>query len=334
MFPLRKSNRIANIVVDDYVIRIIENKGHDLESIRMLAERPLEPGLIEHGKIVDDIGFYEFMKNLVKECGIKSCDVRFNVPNSLVIMRQVEFPEELEGEAVRDYFLMEIGKTLHLPFEHPTLDIHVNPGRKHGELQTGTMFAAEEAEVMKYANIFEDCGMRPVAADVQALGVYRYFYYADAVQRDRVYLFLEMNLTSSNISIFHNSRLEFLRFQQLGLAAEDWISDTTYTKWAHWAYTGDETNLLAMVEDQVSELDRIMNFYRYSQHQGEKKVDELIISGDYPDISGLVSKIQERYDMPVRLLDGVLTPADDEPAAREFIPALGLVLKGGAVHAS
>lgn len=335
MFPLwKKNNRVANIVIDDYVIRIIENKGSDLDSVRMLAERPIDPGLIQQGKIMDEIGFYEFMKRLVKECGLKRCDVRFHVPNPLVIMRQVEFPLELEGEAVRDHFLMEVGNSIHLPFQQPVLDVHVLGETEDGQQQAGIMFAAEEEEVMKYANIFEDCGLRPVVADVQALSIYRYFQFTDQAVRDRVYLFLELNLTSSNLSIYHHGQPEFMRFQHLGLEAGDWLPDTAYTKWANWTYKGREEDLAAIMDEQVNELERVMNFYRYSQHQGEQKVDEIILTGDYPALSQVGDLIHRRYEMPVRQLEGVRTPADDEAAAREFIPVLGLALKGGASHAS
>lgn len=334
MLSLKKSNRMANIVIDDYVVRIVENKGSTLDSVQMLAERPLDAGLIENGKIVDEIGFFEFMKVLVKECGLKSCDCRFNVPNSLVIMRRVEFPAELTGEAVKEHFLMQIGKTIHLPFENPVLDIHIHEEFVGEALQVGTLFAASEEEVIKYATTFEDCGMRPVAADVQPLGVYRYFFNGDNLQPSRIYLFLELNLTSTNLSIFHENRLEFMRFQHVDILAEDWKSDTKYTKWINWTYQGDELNLQGMMEDQVTELDRIMNFYRFSQHSGEKQVDEVIVTGDSPDLATIVRKIEARYDLPVRYIHEIMTEADEEPVGSAFIPALGLALKGGAFDAS
>ncbi|WLV24116.1 pilus assembly protein PilM [Aciduricibacillus chroicocephali] len=333
MLSLKKSSRMANIVIDDYVVRIVENKGSTLDSVQMLAERPLEPGLIENGKIVDEIGFYEFMKTLVKECGLKSCDCRFNVPNSLVIMRRVEFPAELEGEAVKDHFLMEVGNTIHLPFERPVLDVHIHEEFVEGDKQVGTLFAASEEEVIKYATTLEDCGLRPVAADVQPLGVYRYFLQSDRLNPSRVSLFFELNLTGTNLSIFHENRIEFMRFQQIDIRMEDWTYDTKYTKWINWSYQSDETNLIGMMEDQISELDRVMNFYRFSQHGGSKQVEEIIITGDSPDLHTFVRKIENRFDLPVVHLEKIMTEADEEPVGASFIPALGLALKGGVFNA-
>src|SRR5699024_7725627 len=125
MFSFMKSKMTVNIVIDDYVIRMDESSGEELSTVKLIKEEPLPSGLIEYGKIVDEIQFYGFMKNIVQKWGIKNQQVRFYVPSSLVIMRAVEYPAHLKKENIKEYFMMEIGETIHLPFQNPIFDIHI-----------------------------------------------------------------------------------------------------------------------------------------------------------------------------------------------------------------
>src|SRR5690554_6191566 len=179
MFSFMTSKKTVNLVIDDYVIRMVESSGGELSTIKNLKEEPLPAGLIEYGKIVDEIQFYDFMKNIVNEWKIKHRHVRFYVPNALVIMRPVEFPVHIEEEKIKEYFMIEIGESIHLPFQNPIFDIHsLSFEQDHTtddefpkeEKRQGTLFAVPEDEIVKYTEIFADVSLKPIAADVKELG--------------------------------------------------------------------------------------------------------------------------------------------------------------------
>src|SRR5699024_6531568 len=290
MFSFMKSKKTVNIVIDDYVIRMAESSGEELSTVKLIKEEPLPSGLIEYGKIIDEIQFYEFMKNIVQKWGIKNKQVRFYVPSSLVIMRPVEFPAHIEEEKIKEYFMIEIGESIHLPFKNPIFDIHslsllpnytTDDEFPKEEKRPGTLFAVPEDEIVKYTEIFADVSLKPIAADVKELGIYRYFNQIDHVDREKSYLFFECNLTSINLSIFHNHQLEFLRYQQLNLETENWSTSLEENDRLYWSYHGNEEQKIGAIEDQINELERIMNFYRYSLHNGEREITKMIILGDY-----------------------------------------------------
>lgn len=338
MFSFMKSKKIVNIVLDDYVIRMAESSSEELSTIKKIKEEPLPAGLIEYGKIIDEIQFYDFMKNIVSEWGIKNQQVRFYVPSSLVIMRPVEFPAHIKEESIKEYFMMEIGETIHLPFQNPIFDIHILSAEKDNltedsfldeERKQGTLFAVPEDEIIKYTEIFADVSLKPIAADVKELGIYRYFHQMEQVDKEKSYLFFEFNLTSINLSIFHNNELEFLRYQQLNLETQAWSAILEGNNTLNWSYHGNEQQKVGTIEDQINELDRIMNFYRYSLHKGEKEVTEIIILGDYPNLENVFKRVESQYDISTRLLNGYLSETKNENVGTAFIPALGLALKEG-----
>lgn len=332
-----KKQWTVNIVIEDYVIRLLENKGSDLTAMNVLAERTLPSGMIENGKLVDEIQFYEVMKEIVQTFKLKRRLVRFYVPNALIIMRQVDVPCALSDDEMVAHFFMEIGETIHLPFEQPLLDVHVHSeteDEEEAETKKATLFAAPEEELMKYTNVFEDVSLNPVAIDVQALGVYRYYHHLHTLEPSRTYLLFELNLTSTNISIFHQFHLEFLRYQPLDFRVSDWKGKEDDKNMVAWEYVGDGSVRKNIIDDQVNELERLMNFYRYSLYKGEKMVDEIVIYGDHPDVEPFATKVEKMYDVSVTYLDGQLTSATQEKVGSHFVPALGLALKGGAFDAS
>ncbi|HEY4601065.1 MAG TPA: pilus assembly protein PilM [Cerasibacillus sp.] len=340
MFFFSKNKRTVNIVIEDYAIRIAENKNGDLKSIKLLEERPIPTGMIEHGKIIDEMAFFDWMKELIRELGLRHRRVRFYVPNSLVIMRHVEFPARLEGEDLRDYFYDQIGKTIHLPFQDALFDVYVPEQIKAAsdtEAETeqknkGILFAAPEEEVNKFINLFSDVSLQPEAVDIQSLGVYRYYYHLHERKQNAVSLFFELNLTSHHLSIFHKHTPEFIRHQELDINPGHWKAEQTENESIQWTFKKDKEELLGVIEDQITELDRIMDFYRYSLYKGEKNIDEIIVYGDYPRIEQVANRVKEQYDIPVKLLTGDLSEHDMVDI--RYIPVLGLALKGGSHDAT
>lgn len=335
----RKQKKTVNIIIEDYIIRLLENAGQNISSVKRMAEKPLPLGLIENGKIIDEIVFFEFMKDVVKEFNIKNRQARFYVPNSLVIMRQVEIPAKLNDKDIRDYIYDEVGKSIHLPFKEPVFDIHYLPngnndsGDSQQEIRQGTLFAASEAEVRKYTDIFVDASLKPIAADVEALGVYRYFHHVNEISDEQVYLFIKFNVNSMDLSIFHQHQLEFLRYEILDLQLKGSSLDEE-TQEIRWEYEETETQIHGIIEDMMLELERVMNFYQFSIQKGEKKITKMVVLGDHPLLEDFYQTVQQRFEIPVQLLKGYLSNVKDKEIPKQYIPALGLALKGGAANAS
>lgn len=332
MLSLKRSKKVINIVIEDYILRIIETNGHDISTVKLFEERIVPSGLIEHGKITDEIAFYEFMKELVKELGFKNRQVRFNVPNSIVIMRQVDLPTNLKGrKEINEYLEMEIGKSIHLPFQEPIFDfpdIEVDMMEIHNEKKQLTLFAAPGGELRKYTEIFADVGLKPISADVGILGNYRYFYYMHQVSKEQVYLIVEINMSSIHLGIFQDHQLEFLRYQdldvELATSRQDAIIDNKALE-----YTQSKEVIKGLMQDQVNELERVMNFYRFSLHKGEKMVTNIILLGDYPSLGDIYKLMKNRYDeISIARLHGHLSQTKDKEINAAFIPALGLAIKG------
>src|SRR5699024_1313919 len=261
-------------------------------------------------------------KEAVQEWGIKGCYVRFFVPQSLVIIREIDLPDDVTADKAKSYIHLEIGNTIHFPFKNPIFDMY----QTDEEANKVTIIAAPEDELLKYTHTFTDLSLKPTVAELQPLGIYRYFLHKQGTMSpEKVYMIIEYSLSSVTISIFHQNKVEFVRHQPLTTSKDYWQFNEEI---ASFEFTGDRMRYEGEIEDQLNEIDRLRNFYRFSIHNGEKEVNELLIVGDSPDKAKIAELIKARYNVAVSLLK------TDEQVAGEriessFIPALGLALRGG-----
>lgn len=315
-------NRVVNIAIEDYVIRMVENNGKDLSSIKTIQKKRIPQNIIKRGKIVDELAFFEFMKKVVSEWKIKNRKVRFYAPHDLVILRNVNIPEDVARHEIEQHITMEIGHTIHFPFTHPIFNLYDVP--ETPDVKEVTVIAASEEEIIKYVNVFDDVNLEPVAVDVHALGTYRYAYLTEPDRfTEDVYLFIEFNLTAVNISIFHNHKLEFLRYQPLNISNKDWELDSEDQ--SSWVFTGDEIHLEAEINDQVNELSRLMSFYQFTLHQGNKSVNKIFLHGDHPYLPKIKELLETRYELPIEEIKPLVGEKEIDV---EYVPLLGLALKG------
>ncbi|MCU9614020.1 pilus assembly protein PilM [Caldibacillus lycopersici] len=330
MLNLFSNKKIVNIVIDDYVIRMVDQPNGTVTQWKNLKEKLVPAGLLERGRIVDEIEFYHFIKDTVREWGIKKRNVRFYVPDSLVIMKKVTYPANLEETEIKGHFIMELGRTLYLPFENPIFDIYPIPTTDGNEEREGLLFAVPEEEIKKYTEIFDDCGLTPIAADIRAIGVYRFYQSLQSIDNNDAYLFLEVNLDSVLVSIFSHNRPEFLRYMDLEVQLSNWNWSRTETNFLQWEYKGEIDYINRLIDDQITEIERILSFYRYSIHKGERAVSKIILLGDIPNMNTLYEKLQSQLSLSIELLDANLPLKKMTQVPRSFIPAVGLAMRGGS----
>ncbi len=306
-------------MIDDYVIRMIENKGQSLKSIKKAKEAPIPPGIIEKGKIVDELQLFSLMKKLVKEWKIKHRKVRFYAPQSFVILRELDIPNHIidKNENIKDYISMEVGHTIHFPFENPVFDLY-DVSKENENTSKIILFAAPENEILKYVNLLIDSTLKPIAVDVLPLGIYRYLALKFKQETNKkVFLILNFHLTSFTISIFRHDKLEFMRHQSLNATPENWDNDKNE----------EQQNPNDEIIDHLEELERLMNFYQFSIHKGNISITDMIVTGDIPTLDVMTKHLREIVAIPVHPFTLSNSKIGKSTISTEFIPNLGLALK-------
>lgn len=318
----RKKNSHVSIEINDYVLRSLVMKGSDISQAKVFeVEIPNE--IIEESVVKDEMALFEIFKENASRWGGKNQSVRFLVPDSSILLKAIDHPNDVKSDKLREYVEMELGHSIHLPFDNPLIDVF-DPVEGDGKAM---MVAASSEEVNKYINLFLDINMRPEVADVRALCNLRLLESMGLVREDRTYLLTNWLINELSIAIYSNGNLDFQRFQPIGTDLQQWNAKVSGEHQIEFLFNDDLNNYRMLISDQVLELDKIMNFYRFSLNKGDKGVDEIIIMGDNPYLDLIQSFLQDNFQLPIKLVDDTLVQQHYPGFKAKHASILGLALK-------
>lgn len=317
----KKAKRYVALDLNEYIIRAIVLTGNDI-SQSAVYEFPLDKGIYDGDILVDEMALYESLKTLIQEWGFKRYDVRFFVPDSIVMMKSFEHPADVTSAKLKGYVEMELGQTIHLPFSQPLIDVYdFKPG--DGE---AVLFAAPSEEINKIAGLLDDLHLHPTTADIRSLATIRFLEKTIGLEEKKSYLITEWSISGVSISIYTGGKVEFLRYQSIETFKEKWHSKDNQTE-ISFIYDGELYEYHAQLIDQIAEIDRILNFYRFSLYKGERAVDEIITLGDSPEIDYIVSEMRANFDTPVSYVDDSQVQVYHPNLKTKHIPLIGLVYR-------
>jgi type IV pilus assembly protein PilM len=318
-------NRIINLVLNDHSIRILELKQSTPPTAQKWSERFLPPGIIVDGKIVDIDSLANILEQCIEEWKIQRRSIRFIVPDPLVIIRKVSIPADIQDDEIKGYLYLELGSTIHLPFEEPVFDYHLL--NNNGKTQDILLFAAPEQFVMEYAELFSSLKLDPVAADISPLALYRLYHQLDNNNEKEILFTVQFDLTSVNLCIFEGSVPTVMRHFALPFNIEDWEYNQGISGLVEFTYKGASEELVIHFEDIFREINKLVDYYRFSLSNEKQDVTKFLVNGDHPMLKAIYDEMLERFEVPVQMLS-----LSSDEKTKPYVPSnllisLGLALK-------
>ena len=321
MFNKKKKTHIS-IEIKDYVLRAIVAKGPDPASWKGF-EFPLAQGIVENAVITDELALYEIIKEHVTKWAGKKQNVRFFVPDTSVLLKSFSHPSDVEPHQLKGYAEMELGLSIHLPFDEPLIDVF-DPVEGDGEAM---LFAIPSEEVNKMTGLCLDASLKPQAADIRGLCTIRLLESMQLLNEEKTYLIADWSINELSICIFSKGNVEFLRYQSIETNLADWQAVQREENRISFTYKGEEDAYRLVILDQVLEFGRIINFFRFSLHKGEKTVDELIVLGDNPILPTIADLLGNNFNLPINVLNDAIIQKQFPGFSEPFTTLLGLALK-------
>lgn len=321
MFNKKNKSHIS-IEIKDYVLRAIVAKGPD-SSLWKGYELPLAQGIVENTIITNEMALYEMIKENVTKWAGKKQNVRFFVPDTSVLLKNFSHPSDVESHQLKGYAEMELGLSIHLPFDEPLIDVH-DPKPGDGQAM---LFAVPSEEVNKMVGICLDASLKPQVADIRGLCNIRLLEHMQLIDPQKTYLIADWSINELSICIFSQGNVEFLRYQSIETNLTDWKAEQLEENSFSFEYVGGEEEYRMVVTDQVLEIDRMMNFFKFSLHKGEKAVDEIIVLGDNPILQTIAGILSNNFDTPLKVLNNAIIKKHFPAFSESFATLLGLALK-------
>ncbi|MCA0986221.1 type IV pilus biogenesis protein PilM [Guptibacillus algicola] len=323
---LKPQTKQISLALYDHVIRMVEiNKGD--RSLRVYHERFLPNDIIKNGKIIERETLKDILVECVEEWGIKKKKVQFLVPDTYLVLRNEKLPLTVSDDEIKGHLYLEIGSSIKLPFNEAVFDYElVRTTEEHKEI---LLFAAPEHIVTDLSTLLESVSLRPEAADVTALSLYRLYYHHGLIDQYEPTLIIHAGIQTMNVSVFYNHQPAFIR--QI-------LMDTPYSKWEVHStsrvseslkWSGDQNDLHDKIEESITEIERVINFYYYSMNRSGKTIQTAFLSGDFPEIDLLNLRLEETLAIPVKgETKSEIKDEDGLALPMKYYTAMGLALKG------
>ncbi|MFJ7933525.1 type IV pilus biogenesis protein PilM [Sporosarcina sp. NPDC096371] len=319
----RKKNRVVSLELNDFLVRVFIVNDGDVGNATVY-EYPLPFGLVVGETIQDELAFFELLKELAKDWQIAKHDVRFFAQDHSVMMRAFEHPTDIPSEKLKGYVEMELGRTLHLPFDEPLIDVYdskVDDG-------AAVIFAAPSEEVFKLMQLYADVHLHPTVLDVRPLSNIRFLDSASMFTSGKTYLIADWSINAVTVSIYSEGNVDFLRYQPTETSSRNWRYESDGKELNVFSFDGQLEDYHQSLANQVLEIERILNFYRFSLHKGERSVDKIIMMGDHPEMDFIAEQMRTAIDTPLTIIDDAFMQEKYPSFEAKHAALIGLALKG------
>ncbi|WP_066365581.1 type IV pilus biogenesis protein PilM [Neobacillus fumarioli] len=324
---LTPKKRIINIILNDHSIRYVELKQPQPLTVLKWGEHPLPPGIIHDGKIADQENLVNILEECMDEWKISRRSIRFVVPDPLVIIRKVSIPAEIEDDEIKGYLYLELGSTIHLPYEEPVFDIHLMG--TNDNTKDILLFAAPEEQVLEYVQLFHRVKLHPVAADISPLALYRIYHQLGVTEQDEALFTVQFDVSSVNLCIFEGTVPLVMRQFSLPFMLEDWEMRTNSLGVIEYNFVGGEEELFLSLEEIYREISKLLDFYKYSLKEKQKEITKFLLYGDHPMLKIIEEQVGERFEIPVsNLYKEAHSKGKTGGISNNLLLVLGLALKG------
>jgi type IV pilus assembly protein PilM len=320
---LRGKNHKLHISISDFFMKFLESGGEN--KFYQFGQKCLPRKLVVDGIIQDpeELGF--MLGAWADEYKLAGSKVSFCLPDQQAVIRKVAVPQEIPLEEVNGYLYRQLGQTIHLPFEDPAIESV--PVGENIENRSVLLFASRESILENYIKVFKEAKLKPMWADLGNLSLYRLYYNLDLSRRNERLLMLDIQYTTVQITIFENHAPVYTRNLVI---SEEFDSEVTRSR------SGRENLIVTEASSywdyQFSniskEVERILNFYKFTLSTGKEEINKILIAGDNPYLSEHGEKLREQSELECVILDAPLfRTTNNRSIPMSYSVPLGLSLK-------
>ena len=313
---MMRINKVVGISIGNYRISVSYVVKGQLKSYfyENVPDNAVKDGLIQYWDAMA-----EFLRDTLKQHGIKCKNVIFSVPLNGVYIRNIELP------------LMNLQQLeLNLPFEfHDYISESsdkyfydyavIEKTDKSMRLQA---VACSKELIERYRKMAKAAKLVPIGLVPEVIGIQRIlgaYKQQFSIEEQKDFAILDMGDESFKIHFYNKGIYNATRtFEPGGQALAEKISEINGTD-IHISHLALEDNLnniqshpslVQIYESRAVEIMRALNFYSYSNNNNN--IDTLYYCGGVSNIRKYIKVLSETINLPVRPLGDLVAVMDDE----------------------
>ncbi|GGG23473.1 type IV pilus biogenesis protein PilM [Paenibacillus abyssi] len=356
---MKRGHAALGLEITDQHIKMCEVQELPDGSHRVIhfAMRPLPPGTMNDGRIINEGMLHSVIQTLLDDREWSSRSIHFAIPSQNVMIRTVKLPDVKEKE-LRKLIQFELMHNLHLPFDEPfydfiklpkptaaeeevrkaeplleTADVEWSNAETEAQLCEVMLVAAPMELLQTYVRLLESLGLSIRSMEIKAFSLQRLQEKCLPIERG-TWLMLDINQTACDVSIVSDGVIKITRNIEVNLihpgsAADPLSGEPLNGLFAE--FRSPEQSFETACQDLVSELERLINFYRYTLNNRDQEFDSVIVSGDLPNMDKLISILKSRMAQKIVPLEWHQLPVEGDSSewnVSAFAAPCGLALRG------
>lgn len=345
-------------ITDTRLLLAEVSKRRDGYHLQEIAQTALPLEVMSEGKVKQVDTLVELIKTSLRTAKIRSKKVNLVVPSQFVVIRQLQLPD-LPKAQLRKLIDFELQNSIHLPFDDPIYDfVKTDPAKQPDSLLeepgdsdalpavqkeeaqpvpqiTVSLVASSRAAIDPLVEAATRAGLKPESVDIRALALHRAYRTLCRDGEGHTIMFVDVAEDSTDIHIFHENVLKFTR--NVPMPLDNYKMDREKAKplnaYDQLTYFEDNTDYRSYTNDLGYEIERSLNFFRYTLNNRDADLGTIILSGALPESGVLSDYLSERFagmmvsPLPLPNLELGKPIRGAGPSLYQYAIPIGLALK-------
>ncbi|MNI16015.1 Competence protein A [compost metagenome] len=192
--------------------------------------------------------------------------------------------------------------------------------------------------INEYLNVFQSAKVRLTSMEIKAFSLLRLIQSTKQrlMPTQGTFLMVDVNATASDLSVFQGDCLKITRCVPLNFKssteANQLANEPSSSLDLRFAEFDEPNQVFTQTcHDLAHELERLMNFYRYTLNNRNQEFDGMMLAGDIERMPEVIEVLKERLTIPVHLFqteDWYGRPSGIRTIDPAYAVPLGLALRG------
>lgn len=172
------------------------------------------------------------------------------------------------------------------------------------KLQCDVMLVIAPGELVKeYMEVAHAAGLKVKSLEIKALSLFRVMETSNLCDPKSTCLVVDINEKASDLSIFHDGLLKITRSVPVSFLPTSKSKETRSEIDSMFADFADpDEDFRTACQDLSHELERLINFYRYSLNNRNQEFGQLLLSGDVLRLNEIGEVLGQRLNLKVKTL--------------------------------
>lgn len=358
--PLLRRHPLGIEITDTHIkLCELSSKSKKNISVKHAASVELAPGTMNDGRVQNEGQLVLAFRKVLDEYDWSTRHVHFAIPSQSVMVRFLKMPN-VSHKALTKLVDFEIKNNIHLPFDDPIYDFvkmetqdapepkkqtqsavfqaqwEAAAARESTEEPVSTntcdvmLTAASKELLQQYIGIFKEMDLKLASIEIKSFSLNRLQQRCLQLPPEDLILLADVNGTNCDLTIVRKGVIQITRNVSVSFLEQPMHQiDTLDRMFAD--FTPQKANYDGSFNDLAGELERLINFYRYTLNNREADFRHLLVTGDIPMLDELMQYLNVRMNMNVSQLNWnglqISDSMNDWNLSNYAVP-LGLCLRG------